>query len=233
LGSKQDDLARREAWEQSSERSRARRAARAAELRRRLRVRGGAASLAAVALATAAAGGGLALADSQTGGAEVRASHNEARERPVVLKLGSRGPTVAALQRRLGLPADGVYGRQTRAAVKRFQRRAGLTPDGVAGPATLRRLGIRPRARRDSASRSIGAILERIAQCESGGNPRAVSPDGRYRGKYQFTRETWESVGGSGDPADASEAEQDRRARILYRRAGAAPWGACGARATS
>ncbi|HEX7291449.1 MAG TPA: transglycosylase family protein, partial [Conexibacter sp.] len=64
--------------------------------------------------------------------------------------------------------------------------------------------------------------------CESGGNPRAVSPDGAYRGKYQFSRATWQAMGGDGDPARASEAEQDRRALRLYRARGAAPWPACG-----
>ncbi len=71
--------------------------------------------------------------------------------------------------------------------------------------------------------------LQAIAACESGGNPRAVDPSGTYRGKYQFDLQTWASVGGSGDPAAAPEAEQDRRAAILYARAGASPWPVCGA----
>jgi hypothetical protein len=70
-------------------------------------------------------------------------------------------------------------------------------------------------------------ILKKIAQCESGGDPRAVSPDGKYRGKYQFTRETWRSVGGSGDPAKKSEYQQDKRALKLYKREGTAPWPNC------
>jgi hypothetical protein len=70
-------------------------------------------------------------------------------------------------------------------------------------------------------------VLKKIAQCESGGNPRAVSPDGQFRGKYQFTRETWRSVGGHGDPAKASEYEQDKRALKLYKREGTAPWPNC------
>lgn len=69
--------------------------------------------------------------------------------------------------------------------------------------------------------------LDRIAQCESGGSPTAVSPDGTYRGKYQFDYQTWASVGGSGDPAAASEAEQDMRARMLYARRGSSPWPVC------
>lgn len=74
------------------------------------------------------------------------------------------------------------------------------------------------------------ARLARIARCESGGNPRAISANGLYRGKYQFLRSTWRSVGGKGDPARASEAEQDRRAAALYRREGASPWPVCGRR---
>jgi len=76
----------------------------------------------------------------------------------------------------------------------------------------------------------VADALQRIAQCESGGNPRAVSASGQYRGKYQFDLGTWQSLGGSGDPAAASEAEQDRIAAILYARSGPAPWPVCGYR---
>lgn len=72
------------------------------------------------------------------------------------------------------------------------------------------------------------ATLESIASCESGGDPTAVSSDGSYRGKYQFDFGTWESVGGSGDPAAAPEAEQDYRAALLYSQAGSSPWPVCG-----
>lgn len=70
--------------------------------------------------------------------------------------------------------------------------------------------------------------LESIAACESGGDPRIVSSDGSYRGKYQFDFGTWESVGGHGDPAAAPEAEQDYRAALLYSRSGSSPWPVCG-----
>jgi TolA-binding protein len=72
------------------------------------------------------------------------------------------------------------------------------------------------------------ATLESIASCESGGDPTIVSSDGAYRGKYQFDYGTWESVGGSGDPAAAPEAEQDYRAALLYARSGSSPWPVCG-----
>jgi soluble lytic murein transglycosylase-like protein len=70
--------------------------------------------------------------------------------------------------------------------------------------------------------------LDAIASCESGGDPAAVSSDGSYRGKYQFSVGTWESVGGSGDPAAASEPEQDYRAALLYASSGSSPWPVCG-----
>ena len=142
-------------------------------------------------------------------------------------------PQIAGLQialRERGLypePIDAVQGPKTVRAVRTFQRRHRLVVDGIAGPRTLTALGLT--GRRPSA-RGAAGVLERIARCESGGNPRAVSANGRYFGKYQFSRATWSAVGGRGNPARASEAEQDRRALILYRRHGAAPWPACGRR---
>jgi Transglycosylase-like domain len=70
--------------------------------------------------------------------------------------------------------------------------------------------------------------LASIAACESGGNPGAVGGGGAYRGKYQFDQQTWASVGGSGDPASAPEAEQDKRAAMLYSQRGASAWPVCG-----
>ena len=55
-----------------------------------------------------------------------------------------------------------------------------------------------------------------------------MSADGTYRGKYQFDRDTWRAMGGSGDPADAPEAEQDRIAAALLAQRGTAPWPVCG-----
>lgn len=69
--------------------------------------------------------------------------------------------------------------------------------------------------------------LARIRQCESGGNYGAISSGGTYRGAYQFSLSTWAAVGGSGDPAAASPAEQDYRAQILYDTAGPGQWPVC------
>jgi len=63
-----------------------------------------------------------------------------------VLKKGSRGPRVRKLQRKLGIPADGIFGKGTKRAVRRYQRRHGLVADGIAGPQTLSALGVGSRS---------------------------------------------------------------------------------------
>ena len=151
--------------------------------------------------------------------------------RAVVLKRGDRGAAVRKVQSALGIGVDGVFGAQTEQAVKRFQKRKGLTADGVVGPATRDALGLDPFAHgsveHKSSAVKLPKALKLIAECESGGNPRALSPGGRYRGKYQFSANTWHNLGGEGDPAHAAESDQDRVALKLYRRSGTAPWPNC------
>ena len=150
----------------------------------------------------------------------------------VVVKRGHRGSAVRQIQSKLRIPVDGVFGPQTERAVRRFQRSEGLVADGIVGPQTRAALGLEPfssnKVRRGSGGGSgVLGILRVIAECESGGDPRAVSPDGQYRGKYQFSQGTWEGLGGTGDPAEAPEWKQDRLALKLYRRSGNAPWPNC------
>src|SRR4051812_2879869 len=144
-----------------------------------------------------------------------------------MLQRGSSGVGVAALQRALGVNPTGTFGPVTARAVRAFQRSHGLTVDGIVGPMTSAALGL---GGAPAATRSAGSsgTLARIAQCESGGNPAAISADGRYRGKYQFTRATWRAMGGTGDPAQAPEPEQDQRAAALLAREGTSPWPVCG-----
>jgi uncharacterized protein YabE (DUF348 family) len=84
----------------------------------------------------------------------------------------------------------------------------------------------RPAPKATAAPTADGLNWAALAQCESGGNPRAVNPAGYY-GLYQFSLSTWASVGGSGNPIDASADEQTARAQALYARSGAGQWG-CG-----
>jgi TolA-binding protein len=117
--------------------------------------------------------------------------------------------------------------------VNRFQRLVEtIAADIRADERALARKQAREREREhEERFASLGvsmATLEAIASCESGGDPTIVSSDGSYRGKYQFSVSTWESVGGSGDPAAAPEAEQDYRAALLYAQSGSSPWPVCG-----
>ncbi len=204
--------------------------------RRKLRLRWGSVSLVAIMLLGCAAGTAPSLADRP----DVSSGGTKAE---VTLKKGDRGPAVAAVQRRLGLGPDGVFGALTHRAVKRFQRRRGLAVDGIVGAVTRAALRLRPfshksvfQPRKKQRGGGGGAgrpnmpeALVRIAECESGGDPTAVSASGLYRGKYQFMRSTWKAWGGRGsDPAEASEAEQDGVALRLYRARGTAPWPNCG-----
>lgn len=76
--------------------------------------------------------------------------------------------------------------------------------------------------------------LASLRACESGGNYRAVSSSGRYRGAYQFDQRTWNSVASRHhsllvglDPAAAHPAQQDLMARALWSERGNQPWPNC------
>lgn len=80
---------------------------------------------------------------------------------------------------------------------------------------------------RAGGSANMSSAWRKVANCESGGNSRAVNPAGYY-GLFQFDTRTWRSVGGSGNPAKASAGEQLMRAKKLYSQRGASPWPVCG-----
>jgi hypothetical protein len=67
-----------------------------------------------------------------------------------------------------------------------------------------------------------------LRHCEATGNYAVTNFSGKYRGAYQFDIPTWESVGGTGDPAAATPEEQDLRAALLYQQRGSSPWPFCG-----
>lgn len=64
-----------------------------------------------------------------------------------------------------------------------------------------------------STTADVDAVLATIRTMESGGDYRAVSPDGSATGAYQFQDATWAEQGGAGRAMDAAPEEQDRRAR--------------------
>ncbi|MGI8780646.1 MAG: peptidoglycan-binding domain-containing protein [Solirubrobacteraceae bacterium] len=131
------------------------------------------------------------------------------------LEKGSRGPRVAKLQKWLGQTADGVYGKATRAAVKRWQRRNGLAADGVFGPATQAGVERFQRTRGLTADGVVGpatwaalghpgvrAILERRREAPRSGLPwrvrRIIASGSRIAAKpykYGGGHRSWDDSG--------------------------------------
>ena len=129
---------------------------------------------------------------------------------------------------RLVADRDGRKVRKVRAPVQlRWSERALVRANRKLGK-RIRSVRADLRDKRFGLTPGVRATLQRIAACESHGNPRAIGGGGAYRGKYQFSYGTWASVGGKGDPARASEREQDRRAAMLLTRSGSGHWPVCG-----
>ena len=135
---------------------------------------------------------------------------------PIPVALAQTGPdtsetTAASLvkEHRFGLALGKEARAQMRAAKKRHAEKKAAKRQAVAAAA-------------------VPPHLQAIAMCESGGDPTAVSSNGMYHGKYQFSVSTWAAMGGSGLPSQAPEAEQDKRAAMLYETSGPGQWPVCG-----
>lgn len=79
-----------------------------------------------------------------------------------MLKRGSQGDAVRALQKIVGVDVDGVYGATTEAAVKEHQTSEGLPADGIAGPDTLASLGLWDHVVLSEGSK--GNVVKRLQQ---------------------------------------------------------------------
>ena len=111
-------------------------------------------------------------------------------------KASSRGGGgVAAMQRALGIGADGVFGPQTEGALKRWQARHGLSADGVAGPATRRALGLGPGKMLKRGARGGGgsSVVQRVI---AAGNRIAHKPY-KYGGGHGTFRDSGYDCSGS------------------------------------
>lgn len=82
-------------------------------------------------------------------------------------------------------------------------------------------------AAEQQVARNLGgpySIPTYIVMCESGGNYSAVNPSSGAGGAYQIMPSTWTAYGGTGLPQNASKAEQDRIAALIWADVGASAW---------
>ena len=85
---------------------------------------------------------------------------------------------------------------------------------------------LQPVATTAPVARATSSQLASIRACESGDNYSTDTGNGYY-GAYQFHPGTWRSVGGSGNPAHASPAEQDMRAQMMIDAGRRGEWPNC------
>jgi resuscitation-promoting factor RpfC len=76
-----------------------------------------------------------------------------------------------------------------------------------------------------SYSGAPGSFQSCVIQAESGGNASAVNPSSGAGGLYQFLPSTWQALGFSGLPQDASVAEQNAAFAQEYAQSGTSAWG--------
>jgi hypothetical protein len=135
-----------------------------------------------------------------------------------------QGPHIAVLQQTLGVAVDGWYAHTTHEAHRAMLGAFGLPTDPLPIPPT-------PTPPPGTSAQQWAALRD----CESNGNYSITNATGKYRGAYQFDRQTWDSVAVHHaprlvgvDPAAASPADQDAMAFALYTERGASPWPQCG-----
>ena len=108
-------------------------------------------------------------------------------------------------------------------------------PLPVAAPApVVAAAPVEPVVRRSAPASSApavagGSVWDQLAACESGGN-WAINTGNGYYGGLQFTIASWQAVGGTGMPNEASRDEQIARGQILQARGGWGNWPACTAK---
>jgi peptidoglycan hydrolase-like protein with peptidoglycan-binding domain len=206
------DLSDNEPWALSLGRSRARR--RAAELRFvPATSRAKRASLGALAALTAGPAAGLASAGGtgQAGTAPPPAPPMPptTTEHQIVLTTGNEGRQVRLLQSELGIPADGIYGPETEAAVKQFQASRGLMVDNIVGPVTSAAL-----ARHTPPVVSGARVLDQLTETSHVSSEAATTAHAATAASSSpQTSETLTLAGGAEAPGQSQESSTETPAQ--------------------
>ncbi|WP_432534173.1 ubiquitin-like domain-containing protein [Kineococcus arenarius] len=171
---------------------------------------------------------------------QVAIAHGSRTERTDALYEGEREVVTRGVEGSKTVTFDDVFRDGVRVAHDAVAETVDVQPvEEVVRVGTKAKPAPAPAAASSSSSSSSGGSVgggvdslnwSALAQCESGGNPSIVSASGKYHGLYQFSVATWNAVGGTGLPSQASASEQTYRAKLLYQRAGAGQWPVCGKR---
>ncbi|HIA91638.1 TPA: LysM peptidoglycan-binding domain-containing protein [Candidatus Saccharibacteria bacterium] len=86
-----------------------------------------------------------------------------------------------------------------------------------------------PAKKASTTTSSNASVWDKLAQCESSGN-WSINTGNGYYGGLQFSLSSWQFVGGSGYPHQASKQEQINRAEKLLAIQGWGAWPACSAK---
>ncbi|XP_055338391.1 zinc D-Ala-D-Ala carboxypeptidase-like [Paramacrobiotus metropolitanus] len=111
------------------------------------------------------------------------------------LQQGSRGECVKAVQRAVGTTADGIFGKNTKAAVMAYQRQRGLEVDGIVGRNTWAAIygtsgtssgGTKP------SSLGCGCSYDYASKCSGGPTPGATKLAAYLKRNYGSRQEIYE-----------------------------------------
>jgi resuscitation-promoting factor RpfC len=137
-----------------------------------------------------------------------------------------KNPNMIGVGQRLKLSAwHPRFGWLTRAAMGAIPAPApvaapvstGMAPAPVAAPAA---------PAPSSYSAASGSFQQCVIQAESGGNASAVNASSGAGGLYGFLPSTWQALGHSGLPENASVAEQNQAFQQEYAQSGTSAWSA-------
>jgi len=134
-----------------------------------------------------------------------------------------RDPDLIQVGQRLQVPARSAVAAMVRAATAAIPRPAPAQVSAPAAPSAGSEASAPAAA---SYSGAPGSFQACVIQAESGGNASAVNPYSGAGGLYQFLPSTWQALGLSGLPQDASVAEQNAAFAKEYAESGTSAWSA-------
>ncbi|MEO5833267.1 MAG: ubiquitin-like domain-containing protein [Nakamurella sp.] len=149
---------------------------------------------------------------------------------PTVTHRGTKVPPPVAAPAPVSPPAPAVTAPRAPAVTPPPAVARSTTPAAAPDPAPAAPAPTTPPVTQRSGGTVLfndfefGVNWDGLAKCESGNNPRAINPSGKYTGLFQFDDRTWQGTGGSGRAYDAPAEEQLMRAKILFQARGLQPW---------